>query len=283
MRFPRLTKVYRKGERDWKDAVNLQELHKIACEVIGRDNADKSARDICNRLWGKVASPSAKSLLKRKATKDLWEERLAALDGRRLSREKTISVTVGPSTPVLRKNVACPPLAIKTNTMNIASSSRLPSPGPLSGFPIQVLSLGPERSLPEAPFPPCKVSDGDLRFPGMIFIQGSLVWFADWRISVSASLALKKAVPRLRRLHSVESLLLGCGWHADSPEAISVERGVVFVDDTMGWRDTVLGLIEERRSKLSPNRPRKTIWIFDIHTWDFEREDVEGHAICRLD
>ena len=260
--------------------MNLQELHKIACEIIGRDNADKNARDVCNRLWGKVASPSAKSSLKRKAATELWEERLAALDGRRLSQEKVISVTVGSSTSILRRNV---PLTTKTNTMAIASSSRLPSPGLPSGFPIQVLGLGSERSLSEAPIPPFKNSNGDPQFPGMKFIQDSLVWFADRRISVSASLALKKAVPRQRRLHSVESLLRGCDWHVDSPQVISAERGVVFVDDTMEWRDTVLRLIEERRSKLSPNRPRKTIWVFDIHTWDFEREDVEGHAICRLD
>ena len=263
--------------------MNLQELHKIACEAIGRDNADKNARDVCNRLWGKAASPNAKSLLKRKAATELWEERLAALDGRRLGREKVISSTVGSSAPILRKNVACPPLATKMNMMTITSSSRLPSPGPSYGFPIQVLRLDPEHSLPEAPFPPFKDSNGDSRLPGMIFIQDSLVWFADRHISVSASLALKRAVPRQHRLHSVESLLLGCGWHTDSPGAMSVGRGVVFVDDKVGWRDTVLRLIEERRSKLSPNQPRKTIWIFDIHTWDFEREDVEGHAICRLD
>ncbi|GLB41971.1 putative DNA ligase N terminus [Lyophyllum shimeji] len=82
LRFPRLTKIYRPHDRGWQDGVNLRDLHKIACDVIGRDRSSKEARDIAAEIWGKVASPGAKSSLKRKATSDLWEARLAAMDGR---------------------------------------------------------------------------------------------------------------------------------------------------------------------------------------------------------
>ncbi|KAG5641976.1 hypothetical protein DXG03_003829 [Asterophora parasitica] len=86
LRFPRLSKLHRPSERGWQEGVNLQDLHKIACEVIGRDNSEKEARDATARMWGKPVSPGARSRLKRKATGDLWEERFASMDGRAWTR-----------------------------------------------------------------------------------------------------------------------------------------------------------------------------------------------------
>ncbi|KAG6898309.1 hypothetical protein C0992_011900 [Termitomyces sp. T32_za158] len=82
LRFPRVTKIHRRSDRPWTEGINLKDLHKIACAVVGRDTSDKQARDITAEMWGIPTSPGAHSALKRKATTDLWREKFATLDGR---------------------------------------------------------------------------------------------------------------------------------------------------------------------------------------------------------
>ncbi|KAG6886109.1 hypothetical protein C0993_002628 [Termitomyces sp. T159_Od127] len=82
LRFPRVTKIHRPSDRPWTEGINLKDLHKIACAVVGRDTSIKEARDITAEMWGIPASPGAHSASKRKAAMDLWREKFAALDGR---------------------------------------------------------------------------------------------------------------------------------------------------------------------------------------------------------
>ncbi|KAG5724404.1 DNA ligase 4 [Termitomyces sp. T112] len=86
LRFPRITKIHRRSDRSWTEGVNLKDLHKIACAVVGRDTSDKEARDITAEMWGIPVSPGAHSALKRKTTMDLWRENFAVLDERTSTR-----------------------------------------------------------------------------------------------------------------------------------------------------------------------------------------------------
>ncbi|KAJ7623353.1 hypothetical protein FB45DRAFT_837508 [Roridomyces roridus] len=89
LRFPRITKIFRTCDRSWRDAVNLQALHKIARESVGKDSSTKQVEEWGNKLWGKsVSSPGADS--KRKALVDEWEEKLITADRKYARRRDMI-------------------------------------------------------------------------------------------------------------------------------------------------------------------------------------------------
>ncbi|KAF8343411.1 hypothetical protein F5887DRAFT_1062181 [Amanita rubescens] len=81
LRFPRFSRVYRMAERTWRDGVDLPGLQEIAMRCVGKDRPLKDVDDWCNELWGTSSSPSVRSRLKRKASVDIWQHRLASLDG----------------------------------------------------------------------------------------------------------------------------------------------------------------------------------------------------------
>lgn len=123
--------------------------------------------------------------------------------------------------------------------------------------------------------------------PGRNFLDNALVWFARpcRGFSVTTTWSLLSSISRRQRLHSIESLLLGCGWDVNSHEAVA-KWGVIFVD-TNGpagkeWKGHILKTIEERRLALPFGQPRKPIWIFDVKSWNFERDDIESYALYRL-
>jgi DNA ligase-4 len=301
--------------------VDLQGLHKIACESIGRDNSDKNARDICNGLWGKTTSPRAKSEFKRKATRELWEDRLALLDGRKRRRisQPILKENSPPSRSSLKdpfRNSTSQPLGTRTNTIAKSVSFHLPSSEPVAAIPMSEEQQSPSLRACKNPTPQQTPEKGgesymnldssegssDITTPdvsdivlqdkaletptntppsGMTFLHGALVWFATSGTKhCPSSLALKSALPRQQRLHSLESLLLGCGWHQDTAELPWVERGVIFVDG--GDMGKVLGLIEERRRTLLPNQPRKSIYIFDVSKFPLDGELVDGFELFCL-
>jgi hypothetical protein len=126
--------------------------------------------------------------------------------------------------------------------------------------------------------------------PGMAFLEHALVWFA--KPSGRSDLSWKNCVPQQQRLHSVNSLLTGCGWHTDDRGSVWAERGVIFVDesDEMGktWKSYAMKAIEERRARLttigpSKSLPRKPIWVFDIKTWTFGNCDIQSQALACLE
>ncbi|EPQ56356.1 DNA ligase/mRNA capping enzyme, partial [Gloeophyllum trabeum ATCC 11539] len=88
LRFPRMTKVYRRQERSWEDATDLHSYQKIAFEAVGKDRPNKDVDDWCKSLWGQPVSPAASCPLKRKRTEEIWKAKLAASDQRTRSRKK---------------------------------------------------------------------------------------------------------------------------------------------------------------------------------------------------
>jgi hypothetical protein len=66
LRFPRMTKAYRRRDRAWRECISLEEFQRIARETVGRERPNKEADDWCKNLFGKVASPGVKHPLRRK-------------------------------------------------------------------------------------------------------------------------------------------------------------------------------------------------------------------------
>ncbi|KZT18333.1 DNA ligase/mRNA capping enzyme [Neolentinus lepideus HHB14362 ss-1] len=108
LRFPRLTKVFRRAERTWADATPLGEYQSIALAAVGKDRPDKDVEDWCKGLWGHEASPGVSCPVKRKREVEGWRERLMEADeGRAGKRRKTGDQ---------EKRLALKPLASITNT-----------------------------------------------------------------------------------------------------------------------------------------------------------------------
>ncbi|KAF5383833.1 hypothetical protein D9615_003674 [Tricholomella constricta] len=319
LRFPRLTKVHRPNERGWQDGVNLQALHKIACEVVGRDSSSKEARNISAQIWGKPASPGAKSSPKRKATGDLWEERFASMDGRarvkarinhsRLPSPARLSYAASSS----QRHRTLQPLAPKTNLDPVApvttafaasqdrdlsleifhlSTSRRSRKSPMSCTESKATTNSPIPTVVHKLFMPQPAPAENIYQPlmkknGTSFLENALVWLAKPRGKTSYSFRwVKTSIPRAQQLHSVESLLMGCGWCAGVPGSTWADRGIIFIDESdAAGKDLArhaLRLIYERSETLPADHPRKTIWIFDRKSWTFDAEDVEHQALHRL-
>ncbi|KAG6888470.1 hypothetical protein C0995_008043 [Termitomyces sp. Mi166 len=334
LRFPRISKIHRRSDRPWTEGVNLKDLHKIACAAVGRDTSDKEARDITAEIWGIPASPGAHSALKRKATMDLWREKLAALDERVLSRDNAsrsappspapASVTTPPdfnSEVVLLPPAKKPRLSQEEWRSDIKIVSRSPRAAEDTAQPLRIRTnivvnqpivssgyqqsqrsnLGTLRSPPLTPqkspqrtmhkagtssqaftcvAPVCNQADPN---SGSRFLQNALIWFAK---PCGESWAVKNTVQRGQRVHSVEALLAGCGWCANSRGANWVEKGVIFVDeDSAGGKEIARRaseMINDRSQVLPPDRPRKRIWIFDRKRWTLD-DEVKVHALYQYD
>jgi len=119
------------------------------------------------------------------------------------------------------------------------------------------------------------------------FVQDAFVWFAQpcnaprpyWRPPI------KDLLVGANRVHSLESLLVGCGWE----DAVSsrMKFGVIFVDDStfdgQCWKEYALKTLQERHMLLEPDTKRKRIWVFDAKLLAFDalertEGDVDGLA-----
>ncbi|KAA1470337.1 hypothetical protein DENSPDRAFT_797606 [Dentipellis sp. KUC8613] len=81
LRWPRISKLHRTGERDWKDAVTLQGLQDIAHEVVGRKSSFQEAEEEVHKLW---ANSAFLSISPPKEATDLvakWVARMEKADG----------------------------------------------------------------------------------------------------------------------------------------------------------------------------------------------------------
>ncbi|TFK51622.1 DNA ligase/mRNA capping enzyme [Heliocybe sulcata] len=115
LRFPRISKVFRRSERTWSDATSLPEYQTIALAAVGKDRPGKDLDDWCNRLWGFPASPGVACPVKRKREEEEWKEKLADADeGRAARRLKTDRREVREEPRA--KRIASKPLASVTNT-----------------------------------------------------------------------------------------------------------------------------------------------------------------------
>ncbi|KAJ7777837.1 hypothetical protein DFH07DRAFT_796301, partial [Mycena maculata] len=242
LRFPRITKIFRTGERSWRDGINLQTLHQVARDSLCKDRSDKDLNDWGNTLWGKPVSPGASS--KRKAVTDELEEKLIA-DDRKAAKKRgwtefdarilstwARSGTAGPAHPRPQ------PLASRTNLGN----SQIPSV-PLGAAPqtTPLDSLSKARVYPSPGSPPLAADQDPARKPPSTAAkhQDSIsAVLADALVFVAAQNPIarqrwKLMIPSERVAPSLESLLVGCGWGLENtpPPSPGMQRGVIVLDD----------------------------------------------------
>ena len=253
LRFPRIEKVYRPTERSWKDTTSLDDLHKVACAAVGRDRSDKDIKDWANSLWGKHSSPSIRSPRKRKARADIWYERLDTLTKKaKVCHGKSI-FTAENKWPMPHGTVQ--PLTSRTNlpksqtlhpdlwgkTVDDGAQHVVALLTPPTQHEIAVQKGANKVSSQQTTSPAAVPTQGDLRASRWM---GTLVWFTSPGSKCSSCQLWKKKIPREGRLHSLESLLVGCGRmsRADVPK-----QGMVIIDendeDAGKWREKVAEIL----------------------------------------
>ncbi|KAJ7918946.1 DNA ligase N terminus-domain-containing protein [Mycena leptocephala] len=258
LRFPRITKIFRTSERGWRDGMTLQDLHKVARDIIGRDRSNKDLDDWGNSLWGKPVSPGVS--LKRKSMTDKWEEKLIASD-RKLARKRgwpafgsciltSDEVYPGPGALATRTNLeesrapksppARTPRTPNPFTSSQSRKSRLPSvyPSPTSS----PLAVQPPK---------------DLQSPGTI---------AESISDVLSNSLVFVAAKNPRTIHSLESLFINCGWESAEPPSLTwVQRGVIVfdVDESAARKTRILNALTERKALCTDQSNRKAIWVLE--------------------
>lgn len=117
------------------------------------------------------------------------------------------------------------------------------------------------------------------------FLLSSLVWLAkpcgsscpSWRPSSG------QIVPQGHRVHSLETLLIGCGWSEDGGCCEWVQRGVIFVDHDKTWKEYIRKRLEETKARGRP------IWVFDCKILAYDalarvgEGEVEKQALYVMD
>ncbi|OCH96368.1 hypothetical protein OBBRIDRAFT_830240 [Obba rivulosa] len=79
-RFPRITKIFRSGERTWADGTTLTELQRIARESVGRNRPNKDVDTWAAALFQQPSSPDVRCPVKRKRNMELWLGRFEEVD-----------------------------------------------------------------------------------------------------------------------------------------------------------------------------------------------------------
>jgi len=190
--------------------------------------------DWCSGLFQKIASPSINSALKRKERTELWEGKLAQLERKKARRESSPTPLIKAQTgkaPECASRVSSSdsgPLVSKTNVFRSPESSS--SEGMIS----QPLSVGRPHGPPKSP----EKAGSSTTMP----VESAVAWFAKpTGKPCSSYLKWKKRFPREQRLHSLPSLLAGCGWTGDGGAVI--KQGVVVIDkcDESGekWKSSI--------------------------------------------
>jgi DNA ligase 4 len=305
--------------------VTLQDLHKIARQSVGRDRSTKDVDDWTKEVWGNVPSPGVRCEKKRKEREVGWVEKLGLADGVGRTRKKKLKA-LDSSSPLRDKDMRLgtgatnvvdrPVLGVKPlgSLFNIADSLPMPPPsnamrarraGPggmkdrqKNTFVVSVMpsistltpAIGSQMATP--PLSADSISKVYASKPIVTFVKDAFVWFAQpcntprptWRPPIKDLLGLSC------RLHSLESLLTGCGWQS---QGVAMKHGVVFVDQSTSyggrsWKEYTLKTLQERHALLTPATRRNPIWVFDVVLLGFDalettEGDVRQLALCRFD
>ncbi|KAF8909426.1 hypothetical protein CPB84DRAFT_1766114 [Gymnopilus junonius] len=255
LRFPRIEKVYRPSERNWKCTASLEELHKLACSSIGRDRSDKDIKDWANALWGQQISPSIHSPRKRKARAYLWNAKLSLLGSKSnqrpmLASYDALSSEKRPREPGTYAKLLTP----KTNFSQPQTSRTQYSDALLASNGTQHANL--------LLTPPFDQSSGHPKSSGAVALTrddsyelswtSTLAWFSSPGTKCPSCRLWRKKIPREGRLHSLESLLVGCGRTAEK----AVQKpGVIIIDESDEnagkWRNKVINILRLHGSRVS--------------------------------
>ena len=120
-------------------------------------------------------------------------------------------------------------------------------------------------------------NDGILRFDHDWILQDALVWFSK---GMDKTL-WKGLVPSNRCLHTLESLLVGCGWRpTPSKTGQDVKQGVAIVHNQW-WREFVLETFSKCKHDVD-SQVRRPILVIDAAKFRLG-DRVENCIVFRLD
>ncbi|KAF9457521.1 hypothetical protein BDZ94DRAFT_1272939 [Collybia nuda] len=317
LRFPRLTKIHRPAERGWREAVTLVELQKIAHNSEGLGLPDEDIKDWSSNLWGRDVPPDVVSTLKRKAVSDLWEENpIPCLGSKRSKLLHNAPLQAIPNEPQVSSCMVCmDPLTTnpKNNNTFINTSytpklnphktvSRISCPTPQSIASTALHTDSPRLHLnSNLPCYPPKIQGGQTQnntchvsncSPGGLFPRNALIWVMkpqkSDRACYNAYRSWIHALTQRQKIHSVDSLLAGCGWSKGTPGSSWVEHGIIILDSCTEqgkkWQEYVLEVVEQQRRNLlvANEQTRKPIWMIDSKTMLLSADDPYKIALCLL-
>ncbi|KAJ7245174.1 hypothetical protein B0H12DRAFT_1211485 [Mycena haematopus] len=272
LRFPRIAKIFRTSERSWKDGTNLQDLHKVARDIVGKDRSDKDIDDWNNDLWGKPVSPGIS--LKRKAKADVWEEKLI-VDDRARARKRgwtAFDSRVLPEAPRIRSSHR--PLRTRTNLGDTrdpnpapgrtphAPSPSTPPPCPKARLPLVDASptntpLAIQRTIQSPISTKDKESISDVLSKSLVFVAAqNPISRQRWKLKI----------PPERTVHSLEALFIACGWDSRGPPSPWIQRGVIVldVDESTAHRTNILAAMNKRKAAcIDKQSNRKAICMLE--------------------
>lgn len=260
LRFPRITKIFRTRERSWQDGVNLQDLHKVARDIVGRDRSNKDIDDCVNSMWGKPVSPGVGNSLKRKRLADDWEQKLIVSDRK---HARTRGWTAFDSRVLPQPTVPLGPAPLATVTNLVGSEgpaenqtptpatprTRLPAECPTSSSPA---TKDPQSSSPTKD----QGSTSDVLATSVVFVAAeNPISRRRWKLMM----------PPERRVNSLESLFIACGWHSEDSPSPWVKRGVIVldVDESASHRTRILDAMKQRKAACGDRSKRKAICLLE--------------------
>ncbi|KAI0272640.1 hypothetical protein BC834DRAFT_356527 [Gloeopeniophorella convolvens] len=158
LRWPRMTKLHRRAERDWRNGASIEELQRIAHESIGRDPSNKEVTDWVSDLWGKAVKEGVRSPENRRQLYKEWLAKLAVSDGIEAQasshgsqdRESTAAApsriqALGKESDAVRPTLAAKRLVSLTNVTQSPASAAVPAPDPRSPKQIHSPRTAPRK------------------------------------------------------------------------------------------------------------------------------------------
>ncbi|KAJ3500871.1 hypothetical protein NLJ89_g9598 [Agrocybe chaxingu] len=258
LRFPRITKVFRPSERSWREALDLETVHKTALRSVGRDSSDKDLLDWAKQAFGKTCSPSVNCGMKRKAMMEKWGEqpgrkslksprfeKPATQTSKSRSENSSTQVVIRTSTPDKT------PLGVRTNVIDLSTPVRSRPPQlkapPTPSSPLVERQSAKARRAEKDPVPESLDN----------LVKNSWVWVAKCHRPCTSMQAWKKRIPKQQQLRSLEAVMAGCGWTGPGIEDASwVHQGVIILDECneSRWKEHIVSTAEqaEKRTNRRP-------------------------------
>ncbi|KAG7093893.1 hypothetical protein E1B28_007532 [Marasmius oreades] len=302
IRWPRITKIHRTSERSWRDGLSLSELQAVASQTIGMDHdIDLDAARIWKgkdailptddwrgrcRKWEVRLGVAERDVVppqKRHRGSELRTSQLAE-DLQDMASDyssRTLRVTTNlpqasahSEKPLSQEGGVAESYASSENSQSslIATSSlfraiirKYPSPptSPVDTRPPVVNQYADVNKRSSASF----ATEND----GIDFLQAAVVWY-DVEVGIGQMSDLALAYLQTNRVHSLEALLTGSGWHPITSGSPWIQRAVVFLDPkTEGGRLFEQDLLLSLKQRLGsiPTHVRKPVWIFNSQTFNW--------------
>ncbi len=252
LRFPRLSKLYRRKERDWTCAVTAQELHEIARKACGRDPSEaRYARQAAALFRSSTIHKSVRCLDNvAERAKDFIQRLPGRKTNQKRRRDKDDSDSISSSYKRTKKDA---------------------SPHKGTDYSRSLSLLTPRPSPALKPIPMSK-SEPNLAVSSTLQdeFKRKTMWHLCHSITRAESRSWKARLSPFNHIHDLDGLLQGCGWLGDA-RSPWCERGLIVVNAEN--RAAVESHVEKVGSRTGVSRV--PVWVVEV---DALFENLESHA-----